>query len=181
MGGQDKGLIELNKRPMIEYVLDALKLQVDNIIINANRSHDQYKQYGYSIARDEQEDFSGPLAGFASTMKVIDTEFMLTVPCDSPFVPNDLVARLYTKLKQNSADISVAHNGERLQPVFSLLKKELLNSLLDYLDAGERKIDRWFEQHKLVITDFSDKPETFLNINTPNDLASIETKLHEVQ
>ncbi len=181
MGGVDKGLLKLNNKAMIEYVLDALKSQVNYVVINANRNHDIYEKYGYPIVSDELEGFCGPLAGFASAMKVIDTEFMLTVPCDSPFVPEDLVVRLYSKLQGQNADISVAHSGDRLQPVFSLIKKELNDSVSDYLSKGGRKIDRWFEQHKMVVTDFSDKPETFLNINTPDDMAGIEKKLHEIK
>ena len=124
---------------------------------------------------DEHDGFNGPLAGVASCMKVIDSKFMITTPCDSPYLPDDYVTRMFRVLQDDQADISVADSGERMQPVFSLLKCSLLNSLLAYLDSGERKIDRWFQQHAMTRVDFSDKPETFINVNTPEDICNIET------
>lgn len=176
MGGQDKGLIEISGKAMIEHVITALQPQVNNIIINANRNHDIYAKYGIPVIADNYEGFNGPLAGMASCMKVIDTEYMITTPCDSPFVPDDLVTRMYTALQEKQADISVADSGDRIQPVFCLLKCTLLESLLAYLDSGERKIDRWFQQHVMTRVDFSDKPETFINVNTPEDIKDIETR-----
>ena len=181
MGGQDKGLIELAGSPMIQHILDVIAPQVGKVIINANRNMEIYAHYGYPVIADELEGFCGPLAGMASCLRAIDTPFMVTVPCDSPFVPKDLVERLYLRMIHEDADISVAHNGDRIQPVFSLLKATLLDSLLDYLQKGERKIDRWFENHKLAITDFSDKPDTFININTKDELSQIESRLTEIK
>jgi molybdopterin-guanine dinucleotide biosynthesis protein A len=91
-------------------------------------------------------------------------------------LPDDFVKRMFSALQSNQADISVADSGERIQPVFSLLKCSLLDSLLTYLDSGERKIDRWFQQHVLTKVDFSDKPETFININTPEDIKNMEAR-----
>lgn len=177
MGGQDKGLIELAGSPMVQYVLDAITPQVGHVIINANRNQDIYAHYGRPVIADEFEGFCGPLAGMASSLRTVTTPFMVTAPCDSPFVPKDLVQRLYLQLLQDKADISVAHNGERIQPVFTLMKTTLLDSILDFLGKGERKIDKWFEQHNLAITDFSDCPDTFININTQDDLSIIESRL----
>lgn len=179
MGGQDKGLIELAGSPMIQHILEAIAPQVGKVIINANRNQEIYAHYGYPVIADELDGYCGPLAGMASSMRAVDTPFMVTVPCDSPFVPIDLVERLYLRMIHEDADISVAHNGERIQPVFTLLKTTLLDSLLDFLGKGERKIDKWFENHKLAITDFSDKPDTFININTRNELVLIESRLKE--
>jgi len=179
MEGQDKGLIELAGCPMVQYVLDALTSQVGHVIINANRNQDIYAHYNCPVIADEFEGFHGPLAGMASCMRVIKTPFLVTAPCDSPFVPGDLVERLYLQLIRQDADISVAHNGNRIQPVFVLMKVSLLDSMLDFLHAGERKIDKWFEKHNLAITDFSDKPDTFININTRDDLSMIEDKLNK--
>ncbi len=179
MGGQDKGLIELNGSPMVQYVLDAIVPQVNKVIINANRNQDIYAHYGYEVIGDEFEGFFGPLAGMASSMRAVNTPFMLTVPCDSPFVPDDLAKRLYLQMIKKDADISVAHDGNRIQPVFVLLKTSLLDSMLDFLNKGERKIDKWFEQHNLAVTDFSDKPDTFININDRDDLTMIESRLKE--
>jgi molybdopterin-guanine dinucleotide biosynthesis protein A len=177
MGGQDKGLIEIAGRPMIEYVIDAVKPQVGALLINANRSHERYGRYGFPVIADDNQDFNGPLAGMASSMRVAVTEYIATLPCDSPNVPADLVARLYRRLRAENAEIAVAHSGERMQPVFSLLKCALLDSLLSYLDSGERKIDRWYAQHKTATVDFSDRPDTFINVNTPEDIEKIEASL----
>ncbi|HLQ25206.1 MAG TPA: NTP transferase domain-containing protein, partial [Acidiferrobacterales bacterium] len=116
-------------------------------------------------------------AGMASAMQAAGTEYILTVPCDSPLLPPDLAVRLAAALTRDQADISVAHDGGRMQPVFSLLRCNLLASMLAYLQSGERKIDLWYAQHKLAIADFTDSPETFLNVNTPEDRAELEAKL----
>ena len=179
MGGQDKGLIEMNHIPMVKYVLDVITPQVGQIIINANRNHERYAEYGWPVIKDEFEGYNGPLAGMASSMRRVKTPWMVTAPCDSPFVPGDLVQRLYSNLIKMQADISVAHDGKRAQPVFVMLKTDLRDSLLDFLNGGERKIDKWFERHTLAVTDFSDKPETFININDRDELASIESRLKQ--
>lgn len=175
MQGVDKGLVLLNNKPMIEYVIETLQPQVDDLYINANRSHDKYVTYGFELISDELSGYQGPLAGMASSLNIIKTPYMLTVPCDSPFITNDLVERLTKAIENENTDISVAHNGERLQPVFCLMKKELLSSMKLFLDDGERKIDKWFNQHSMSIADFSDIPETFDNLNTLEDIKAIET------
>jgi molybdenum cofactor guanylyltransferase len=179
MGGSDKGLIRLAGRPMIEYVLDALRPQVGSILINANRNPDQYARYGVAVIADERTGFQGPLAGMAAAMQSAQTEFIVTAPCDSPFVPADLVRRLGRSLAAGHADICAAHADGRLQPVFTLLRVALLGSLIEYLDRGERKIDLWFSGERTVTADFSDVPEAFLNINTPDDVREIEAKMRE--
>jgi molybdenum cofactor guanylyltransferase len=177
MGGQDKGLIEIAGRPMIEYVIDAFRPQVGTLLINANRSHEHYGRYGLPVIADDSQGFNGPLAGMASSMRAAVTEYIATLPCDSPNVPPDLVARLYRRLRAENAEIAVAHSGERMQPVFSLLKCALLGSLMSYLDSGERKIDRWYARHRTATVDFSDRPDTFINVNTPEDIEKIEASL----
>jgi molybdenum cofactor guanylyltransferase len=177
MQGQDKGLIVLSNKPMIEYVIDVLKPQVSKLLINANRNHKQYAKYGFDIVSDELSGYCGPLAGMASSLNKTETSYILTTPCDSPFIPDDLAQRLICSLESENADISVAHNGERMQPVFCLIKKELLSSMNDFLGLGERKIDKWFKQHSLAIADFSDIPKTFDNLNTLEDVKAIESSL----
>ena len=175
MQGQDKGLVLLNSKPMIEYVIESLQPQVGELLINANRNQDIYSEYGFDIVSDELSGYHGPLAGMASALNKVTTPYMLTAPCDSPFIADDLAERLIKALETENADISVAHNGERMQPVFCLMKKELLSSMNDFLNQGERKIDKWFKQHKLAIADFSNNPKTFDNLNTIEDIQSIET------
>jgi|APSaa5957512535_1039671.scaffolds.fasta_scaffold28303_3 molybdenum cofactor guanylyltransferase len=178
MDGQDKGLLEVSGLAMIEYVISVLHSQLDKIVINANRNQDTYAKYGFPVIADDYEGFKGPLAGMASCMKAIETEYMITAPCDSPLLPADFVTRMFSALQEKNADISVADSGDRIQPVFCLLRSSLLDSLLHYLDSGERKIDLWFQQHVMTKVDFSDKPDTFINVNTPEDIKIIEAKIN---
>ena len=177
LGGRDKGLVRLADKPMVQYVLEAITPQVGHVKINANRNLEDYAAFNCPVISDELDDYCGPLSGMASCLAEIETTYMVTVPCDSPFIPGDLVERLFLKMEQDDAEISVAHNDERMQPVFLLMKTTLRQSILEFLDNGERKIDKWFEQHKLAITDFSDKPDTFININTEDDLIQVVEKL----
>ena len=177
MGGRDKGLIKLANKPLVEYVIEALTPQVGSLIINTNRNFTSYRNYGLPIVVDSISGFHGPLAGMASCMCVVDKEYMVTVPCDSPNLPADLVERMYNSLTREKAEISVAHDGNYIQPVFALMKTNLLDSLLDFLKGEDRKISMWFDEHKLAIVDFSDKPETFININTPEDIKMAESSL----
>ena len=171
MDSKDKGLVELANRPLIEYVIDVIKPQVKTIILNANRNQEKYSRYGYPVISDELNDFQGPLAGFFSALKNSTTSHIVTLPCDGPLLPDDLVERLLFALNDKTvdnkkADIAVAHDGERMQPVYSLIPTTLIASLNTFLNAGERKIDLWYKQHRVALADFSDCPQTFRNINT---------------
>jgi len=177
MGGQDKGLIELNGRPMIEHIIEALKPQVDSIVISANRNLEQYRQYGYPVVEDIMGDYFGPLVGMASGLQACSSDRILIVPCDSPFVPPVLADKLNAALLEQGADLSVANDSERMQPVFAVLSRHLLPSLLAYLDKGGRKIDTWYAEHKMALADFSDWPDAFININTPEDKKVVEEKI----
>ncbi len=180
MGGEDKGLLKVSGKAMIEYMIAALQTQVKNTVISANRNLSIYSRYGFPVIADSGDGFDGPLAGMASCMQAINTEYLITVPCDSPLLPEDYVMRMLTALEVDNADIGVADSGKRIQPVFSLLKCSLLESLMAYLNSGERKIDRWFQQHTMTRVDFSDKPETFINVNTPEDIRDMETELTRI-
>ncbi len=177
MGGQDKGLVEVNGRPMVEYVLAVLRPQVSRIVINANRNQDRYAAYGCEVLADELSGFQGPLAGIATALASSTSTYLLIAPCDSPLLPVDLGPRLHQALVAQGADIAAAHDGARLQPVFSLLRSELLDSLRSFLAAGERKIDRWYACHVLAVADFADQPDAFLNINTPQERAALALRL----
>ena len=181
MGGEDKGLIELHGRPLLDYIISAVRPQTGHILINANRNLDRYREFGYPVVADIMGDFFGPLAGMASGMQASSTPYILTLPCDSPYVPPDLAGRLYRAMTAANAEISVAHDGVRLQPVFVLLRCELLPGLLEYLEGGGRKIDTWFTRQHLAYADFSDVPDTFLNLNSPADLPVIERLLAQRQ
>ncbi|BDM62787.1 molybdenum cofactor guanylyltransferase [Shewanella sp. NFH-SH190041] len=166
MGGEDKGLVELNGRPMISYTLDRLTPQVTSMVINANRSQETYRQFGLPVFCDDQSGFLGPLAGIVSALKRTHADYLLTVPCDSPLLPTDLAARMLTALEQTSAELAVASNGEREQPVIMLLKPTLADSIQAFLDAGERKIDFWYAKHQVAVVSFADQPMAFVNVNT---------------
>ena len=176
MGGCDKGLIEINDQPMIKYVIDALKPQVKDILINANRNTEQYENFGYAVIADQLEDYQGPLAGIAAAMDAAKTSYICTCPCDGPFVAKDLVSHLYSAF-DSEVEIAVAHDGNRMQPVYALIDCNLKNSLINYLNRGERKIDKWFNQHKCIEVDFSAKQDCFININTLDDKTAIACKL----
>ncbi len=174
MGGEDKGLIELHDRPLLDYIITALRPQTGEIIINANRNQDRYRAFGYPVIKDLLGDYFGPLVGMATGMQATARPYLLTVPCDSPLVPAHLTATLYHALISDHAELSVAHDGARMQPVFALLNCKLLPDLLAYLDEGGRKIDTWYARHRLALADFSASPDMFLNINTPEDKARLE-------
>ncbi|MHB8623725.1 MAG: molybdenum cofactor guanylyltransferase MobA [Sulfuricaulis sp.] len=177
MGGIDKGLILLNGKPMVEHVITTLRAEIDNLLINANRNPERYNGFGYPVVPDILSGYLGPLAGMASGMQAAKTRFIVTVPCDSPLIPNNLVQCLYATLIREAADICTVHDGEHLHPVFALLRCELLPSLLEYLSAGQRKVDRWYAQHRLAVADFRDRPEAFLNINSLEERAELESRL----
>lgn len=177
MDGEDKGLINLNGRTLIDYIISALRPQAGDILINANRNRQQYSRYGLPVVADMLGDYFGPLVGMATGMHSTDRPYIVTVPCDSPFIPDMLVETLYQALYDAQAAISVAHDGTRLQPVFALLRCQLLADLLSYLNTGGRKIDTWYERQPLAIADFSNLPETFLNLNTPEDKLTLESRI----
>jgi len=177
MGGVDKGLTQLAGKPMLWHVLEALQPQVTKVIINANQNLESYRDFGHQIVSDVIGDYSGPLAGMASGMQAATTTYIVTVPCDSPLIASDLVARMYHDLNDHTAEVCVAHDGKRTHPVFLLLKRDLIASMLDFLNAGERKIDKWFVKHRTTMSDFSDQPEAFLNVNNPQDIETLEESL----
>lgn len=177
MGGIDKGLVELRGRPLIRYVLDTLEGQVDSIYINANRNRDTYAHLGHPVIGDLRTGFSGPLAGMAAALATARTRYLVTVPCDCPALPVDLVSRLSAAREREDAELAVCHDGMRLQPVCALLDRDLLPSLEAYLDQGGHKIDTWYARHRMATAEYSDQPEAFANVNTPEDLARMERAL----
>lgn len=179
MGGVDKGLIVVNDRPMIAWVIDALRPQVTDILISANRNRDSYAEFGYPVIDDGDDEFRGPLAGLASCMQVASAPYIALVPCDSPLVCSDLVPRLHAALSASDAHIAVAHDGEWLQPVFALLERDLRGDLVGFLDSGGRKIGQWYEEQGYEAVDFGDAIESFANINAPDDKRALEDKIAE--
>jgi len=177
MGGQDKGLIEVAGRPLAAHVLTAVAPQVAGLLINANRHAEAYAALGAPVVADSLGGYLGPLAGVLAGLEAARTDLVATVPCDSPFVPGDLVARLHAGLTAAEADIAVAHDGERRQPVFMLLRRSLAPDLRRWLKAGGRKIDAWYADHRIAGVDCSDVPATFININTPEERDAAEAQI----
>jgi molybdenum cofactor guanylyltransferase len=177
MDNVDKGLQLLNSRPLVEHVLERLQPQVEAMIINANRNLEQYRRYGKPVWPDALPDFAGPLAGLQTGLIHCATPLLITVPCDSPFLPLDLVTRLHGALIEADADIAVAASGDdehqHNHPVFCLLKATLLPSLNHYLQAGGRKMSAWQASCKMITLHFGDE-SAFRNINDRAELAQCE-------
>ena len=177
MGGVDKGLIPLQNKPLIQHVISRLQSQVSEIFINANREIAQYQAFGFKVLQDENQDFTGPLAGMLLGLKHSKHELVLAVPCDSPLLPLDLVARLQNGMAESLMDIAVVSSDGNAHPVFCLMKKSVLPSLIDFLDAGERKVSAWQKSQKYCEVDFSDCAIAFTNLNTLEELRELELKL----
>ena len=168
MGGVDKGLQPLRGKPMVEWVLARFAPQVGELIINANQNVERYEAFGYSVVRDDIGGFAGPLAGLHAGLKAAAYPLVATVPCDSPFLPEDLVERLDDALGKH--DLAVAKTGAQAHPVFVLTRKTILASLEAFLSSGGRKIDAWDASLEVVEVSFDDEAEAFRNINTPEEL-----------
>jgi molybdopterin-guanine dinucleotide biosynthesis protein A len=176
MGGVDKGLQAFRGKPMVAHAVERLAPQVDELLINANRNPEAYARFGHRVIADEIEGFAGPLAGFERGLAHASGDLVVTVPCDSPFLPADLVARLRAALEREDADLAVAKTGDQAHPVFSLMKRGVHESLRGFLSGGQRKIDKWYSSLKVVEVPFDDEADAFLNINTREELASLEPR-----
>jgi molybdenum cofactor guanylyltransferase len=169
MGGVDKGLQPLHGKPLAQWALERLAPQVDELLINANQNADEYSRLGHRIVADELTGFAGPLAGLHAGLKAASGELVATVPCDSPFLPADLVARLQRALGDN--DLAVAKTGAQPHPVFALVRRAVLPHLEAYLARGGRKIDDWYATLRVVEVAFDDEADAFRNLNTREELA----------
>ena len=175
MGGRDKGLEPFAGLPLVGHVVKRLEGQVAELLINANRNADAYRFFADRIVEDAEGGFKGPLMGIYSGMRAAKTPWLLVVPCDSPALPDDLVARMAQGIGQH--DIAVAFDGERLHPVVALLRTSLADDLAATLAEGERKIDRWYARHNWCKVDMSDCPDAFANLNTEEEKLHLEKVL----
>jgi molybdopterin-guanine dinucleotide biosynthesis protein A len=176
MGGVDKGLQEFRGKPMVAHAIERLAPQVDELLVNANRNTEAYGAFGHRVIADEIEGFAGPLAGFERGLAHAGGDLVVTAPCDSPFLPSDLVARLREALEREGADLAVAKTGAQAHPVFSLMRRGVHGSLRDFLGSGQRKIDKWYAALEVVEVAFDDEADAFRNINTREELASLEPR-----
>lgn len=171
MGGVNKGLLPFQGRPLVVHALERFAPQVDELFINANSDLEIYAGFGYPVISDAIAGFAGPLAGLQRGMAVARHPYVATVPCDSPYLPANLVSRLTIALEQNGADLAVARTGDQPHPVFCLCRRSLLPGLTAFLENGGRKIDAWYAAVNVAEASFDDMPEAFANINTPKELA----------
>ena len=170
MGGVDKGLVDLGGKPMVAHVLSRLAPQVGDVLVNANQNLDRYRALGYPVVPDEVGGFAGPLAGLHAGLTRATRDFAITVPCDSPFLPETLVARLAEALLREGAQLAVARTFDQPHPVFALVRRDVLPGLAAYLAGGGRKIDAWYAALAVVEVGFDDEADAFRNINTAAEL-----------
>lgn len=177
MGGADKGLQDLSGRPMVAWVLDRLAPQVDELLISANRNGERYAAFGYRVLPDRIAGFAGPLAALHAALHDATSPLLVTVPCDAPFLPRNLVSRLHAALVRAEAAVAVASTGGRRQPVFLLCKREVQPHLRAFLAQGGRKIDSWYATLKRVDEPFDDQLDAFVNVNSDADLSQAAERI----
>ncbi|HEY6241456.1 MAG TPA: molybdenum cofactor guanylyltransferase MobA [Burkholderiales bacterium] len=178
MGGVDKGLQAFRGRRLVDHVYERIAPQVGGVIINANQNHEAYKTFGVRVVSDALKEkaggFAGPLAGLHAGLSVSKRAFLASVPCDSPFLPADLIERLYQRIDETGAELAVAKTGDQPHPVFSLMRRGVLDHLADFLREGGRKIDAWYATLNVVEVAFDDEAEAFSNFNTREELQTWE-------
>ena len=172
-GPVEKALLPFRGQPLLSHVVQRFSPQVCEVLLNANRRIDDYEVFGYRVIHDQRPNHPGPLAGLHAALVHARTDWIQTVPCDSPCLPLDLVAQLSQALTTVHARIAFACANGRPQPVFALVHRSLVQALEHYLDGGGRKIDRWFEQQSAVAVHFDDST-AFVNLNTPEELKRLE-------
>jgi molybdenum cofactor guanylyltransferase len=174
MGGVDKGLQAFRGKRLVDHVYERFAPQVGGVIINANQNHEEYKTFGVRVVSDAIGGFAGPLAGLHAGLSISKRPFLASVPCDSPFLPADLIERLYQRIDESGAELAVAKTGDQPHPVFSLMRRGVLDHLAEFLKGGGRKIDAWYATLNVVEVAFDDEAEAFSNFNTLEELSANE-------
>ena len=174
--GRDKGLISLWGKPMIEHVLGRVVNQARGAVISANRNSETYVKYGYPVLADAIGHEWGPLAGIYTALEFVSTEYLLVVPCDAPCLPGDLAQRLLGAMESGEFDVALAHDGERAQFAVSLIRCSRATHLRHYLENDGRRMESWLRQQCLVEVPFVEEAGAFINVNSPDDLESMEQK-----
>ena len=174
MGGADKGLQLLHGKPLFQHIYERLRTQVEQISINANRNHAEYSADGLMVFADRIAGFQGPLSGILTALERSETDFVLFVPCDCPFFPQNLLEKLKSAVVFHGVSIAYVHDGEREHPTFCLMARSLKDKLADYLASGERRMLQFMRQNGAVSVDFSENKQAFTNINTLDDLTRFE-------
>lgn len=174
MGGVDKGLIDLAGKPMVAYVLATVRSLVDRCVINANRNLEPYAALGVPVVPDSLPGHLGPLAGLSAGLEALATDYVLMCPCDSPFIESTLIEELVLACMDEEVDVAVAHDGQRLQPVFCAVRRRVKPSLDEFLASGERKIDKWFATQAVRQVPCERFNISFRNINTEQERLAAE-------
>lgn len=169
MGGQDKGLLSWQGRPLVVHALERLRPQVSRLLISANRHPETYADFGVPVVGDRMPDYAGPLAGLQAGLLACATPLLSVVPCDVPGFPLDLVARLKAALEKTEAPVAYVATAEREHYTFMLCRREVLPGLEDFLASGDRKIRLWLDRCGAVQACFPDE-SAFANFNRPEDL-----------
>ncbi len=178
MGQRDKGLMELAGKPLVAHVITALRPQAGELLISANRNIEQYSSFGYPVVRDAEPGYLGPLAGIATTMRRVNTPWLLCAPCDMPLLPADLGARLRQCVANTAGPGCAASTGERAQPLCALLHRDLADSIEQFLASGRRAALDWIALTGIGWCDFSDEAQCFVNLNTPADVSRFEAQIN---
>jgi len=176
MGGIEKALVEFQGETLLSHVIKRVQPQVKTLYLNVNKKLEQYQEFNLPILEDEKKGFLGPLAGILTAFNKIETHYLLVVPCDAPFVSLNLAETLFKEMQYQNALGAVVHDGERLQPTFLLLHKQLRNDLEIYLQNGQRSIELWLERHLIAKVDFSSQTNDFISFNTFEELNLNATK-----
>ncbi|WP_126455298.1 molybdenum cofactor guanylyltransferase MobA [Sulfuriflexus mobilis] len=170
VGGEDKGLIELNGKPLIAHVIDIIAPQVESLVISANRNIKQYEAFSYPVIGDRQEGFCGPLAGIDAAFAATDKPYLLCVPCDSPLLPVNLLALMVAALQASDQPMAIATDAQRLHPVINLMKRSVYEGVRKRLEQGDLKLMQWVEATGYARVDFSEQPQRLSNLNSPEDI-----------
>lgn len=169
MAQQDKGLLKLAGKTLVEMKVESLAPQVDKLIISANRNLETYRALGYPVVTDSSSDYLGPLAGIAATWHVCQTDWLVTCPCDTPALSDDYVSRLQQACQNKNTLVAVAHDGERMQNTFLIMHRSVLPSITDMLAQQNYAVFKWLALQAVAQTDFADEQGIFTNFNTPEE------------
>lgn len=177
LGGIDKGLASLAGKPLVGHVIERIAPQVADIVISANRHGDAYAAYGWPVRSDTSVDYPGPLAGVLACAPAALHEWLLVVPCDTPFLPETLAAGMLERARTCGVKLVRAADAERIHYAIMLLHRSLLADLMTWLEAGERRVQGWQARHTPVEARFEQPPWAFLNINSAEDMRRAEACL----
>ena len=178
MEGNDKVLLQINNKYIIQYLHSLAEKFCTDVLVNVNKNVDQYNDLGFNTCEDLMTGFQGPLAGMYTGLQKSKTEYLITLPCDGPFINESYFKKMI--LLDKESDINVAFDGKRLQPVYCLIRKGMSKSLESFLQSGERKIDKWFDSYSIHHVDFSNNEDLFININSEEDLNKYKNRIESI-